>query len=81
MGETDLMFTGIVTNIGKVASAKPLPEGVRLRIETAYDPSTIDIGASISCAGVCLTVTGLPEERSNVRWLRARSRWTAPRLP
>ena len=56
------MFTGIVTDIGKVASATPLPEGVRLRIETAYDPQTVDIGASIACAGVCLTVTGLPEK-------------------
>lgn len=74
------MFTGIVTDIGKVASAKPLPEGVRLRIDTAYDPSTIDIGASISCAGVCLTVTGLPEERANERWFEVEAWEEALRL-
>ena len=68
MGKADLMFTGIVTDVGRVATAEPLPEGVRLRIETAYDPTTIAIGASISCAGVCLTVTRLPDERANARW-------------
>ena len=80
MGKADLMFTGIVTDIGKVASAKPLPEGVRLRIETAYDPATIAIGASISCGGVCLTVTGLPGERSNARWFEVEAWEEALRL-
>ena len=46
------MFTGIVTDIGTVAAVKPLSEGVSLRIDTAYDPATIAIGASISCGGV-----------------------------
>ncbi|TIV89730.1 MAG: riboflavin synthase, partial [Mesorhizobium sp.] len=55
------MFTGIVTDVGTVAAVKPLAEGVGLRIDTAYDPETIAIGASISCGGVCLTVTALPE--------------------
>jgi riboflavin synthase len=80
MGEAGLMFTGIVTDVGKVASATPLPEGVRLRMETAYDPATIAIGASISCAGVCLTVTGLPEERSNARWFEVEAWEEALRL-
>ena len=62
------MFTGIVTDVGTLASASPLPEGARLRIDTTYDPATIAIGASISCAGVCLTVVALPEEGSNRRW-------------
>ena len=74
------MFTGIVTDIGKVTSAKPLPEGVRLRIETAYDPATIAIGASISCAGVCLTVTGLPGEGANARWFEVEAWEEALRL-
>ena len=74
------MFTGIVTDIGKVASATPLPEGVRLRIETAYDPQTVDIGASIACAGVCLTVTGLPEKGSNARWFEVEAWEEALRL-
>lgn len=62
------MFTGIVTDIGTVVSLKRLREGIGLRIETAYEPQTIDIGASIACGGVCLTVTALPEPGSNDRW-------------
>jgi riboflavin synthase len=80
MGKADLMFTGIVTDVGKVASANPLPEGVRLRIETAYDPATIAIGASISCGGVCLTVTGLPGDGSNTRWFEVEAWEEALRL-
>ncbi len=80
MGKADLMFTGIVTDVGRVAAAEPLPEGVRLRIETAYDPATIAIGASISCAGVCLTVTRLPDERANARWFEVEAWEEALRL-
>jgi riboflavin synthase len=80
MGEADLMFTGIVTDVGRVASTKPLPEGVRLRIETAYDPAGIDIGASIACAGVCLTVVALPGEGSNARWFEVEAWEEALRL-
>ncbi|RUM99550.1 riboflavin synthase [Pseudaminobacter arsenicus] len=74
------MFTGIVTDVGKVASLAPLSKGVRLRIETAYDPKTIDIGASIACAGVCLTVVGLPEAGSNQRWFEVEAWEEALRL-
>jgi len=80
MGESYLMFTGIVTDIGRVASATPLPEGVRLRSETAYDPATIAIGESISCAGVCLTVTGLPGDGANARWFEVEAWEEALRL-
>ena len=74
------MFTGIVTDVGRVASAAPLPEGIRLRIETAYDPETIAIGASIACAGVCLTVVALPEPGSNQRWFEVEAWEEAMRL-
>jgi riboflavin synthase len=74
------MFTGIVTDVGKVAANAPLPKGVRLRIETVYDPATIDIGASIACAGVCLTVVALPEAGSNQRWFEVEAREEALRL-
>jgi riboflavin synthase len=51
------MFTGIVTDIGEVVAVEPRAEGLaRLRIASGYDPDTIDIGASIACSGVCLTV-------------------------
>lgn len=74
------MFTGIITDIGKVASMAPLPKGERLRIKTAYDPATIDIGASISCSGVCLTVVALPEDGSNDRWFEVEAWEEALRL-
>ena len=49
------MFTGIVTDQGEVLATTR--EGdLRARLGTAYDPATIDIGASIACDGVCLTV-------------------------
>ena len=51
------MFTGIVTDFGEVIAVEPRAEGlVRLKIACRYDPDTIDIGASIACSGVCLTV-------------------------
>ncbi|MDO6963777.1 riboflavin synthase [Rhizobium alvei] len=62
------MFTGIVTDIGKITSITKLNEGIRLRVETHYDPATIDIGASIAHSGVCLTVTALPDPASGERW-------------
>lgn len=80
MDKGNLMFTGIVTDVGTVASAAQLDQGVRLRIDTAYDPKTIDIGASISCSGVCLTVVTLPEATSNARWFEVEAWEEALRL-
>ena len=74
------MFTGIVTDIGTIARVAPLDKGVKLRIDTAYDPATIDIGASISCGGVCLTVVALPEPGANTRWFEVEAWEEALRL-
>lgn len=49
------MFTGIVTAIGTVRTVAQKGD-THLRIECPYDTSQIDIGASIACSGVCLTV-------------------------
>jgi riboflavin synthase len=49
------MFTGIVTDVGTVRSAEQRGD-LRLTIGTNYDLDTVDLGASISCSGVCLTV-------------------------
>ena len=49
------MFTGIITDIGTVRSAEQRGD-LRLTIGTAYDLATVDLGASIACSGVCLTV-------------------------
>ena len=51
------MFTGIVTDIGRVRSVRQTERDRRYEIETAWDTAGIDLGASISHAGCCLTVT------------------------
>lgn len=51
------MFTGIVTDIGRLLKAEDRNDGRLLRIGTAYDPAGIDMGASITNDGICLTVT------------------------
>ena len=50
------MFTGIVTDIGKVVEVTGSAER-RLRIRTGYEVDSIAIGSSIACSGICLTVT------------------------
>ena len=51
------MFTGIVTDIGRVRSVQRTERDWRYEIETVWDTTTIDLGASIAHAGCCLTVT------------------------
>jgi len=50
------MFTGIVTDVGRVRAVRDTNRDRRFEIETAYDVATIEIGASIAHAGCCLTV-------------------------
>lgn len=52
------MFTGIVTDMGEVLAVQQQGD-LRARIATGYDVAGIDIGASIACEGVCLTVVAL----------------------
>ena len=52
------MFTGIITDIGEVKVLERKGD-LRARIGTHYDTAGIDIGASIACGGVCLTVVQL----------------------
>lgn len=49
------MFTGIITDIGTIRSIEQRGD-TRMLIGTAFDLSTVEIGASIACSGVCLTV-------------------------
>ena len=49
------MFTGIVSDIGTVRSAEQRGD-LRLVIDCGYDMAGVDLGASIACSGVCLTV-------------------------
>ncbi|WP_172329815.1 riboflavin synthase [Mangrovicoccus sp. HB161399] len=50
------MFTGMITDIGQVASVARKGD-LEVRIASSYDPGSIEIGASIACDGICLTVT------------------------
>jgi riboflavin synthase len=49
------MFTGIITDIGRIIGIEQRGD-LRLRIGTAFETASIDMGASIACSGVCLTV-------------------------
>jgi len=49
------MFTGIVTDVGRVRALEKRGD-LRARIGTDYDMAGVDMGASIACDGVCLTV-------------------------
>ncbi len=50
------MFTGLITDLGRVRSADAQAGGIRLAIDTAYPVESLEIGASIACSGACLTV-------------------------
>jgi riboflavin synthase len=52
------MFTGIITDKGRVLAVEQRGD-LRARIATAYPAAGIDIGASIACDGVCLTVVAI----------------------
>ena len=49
------MFTGIITDIGSVLSINE--SGNKFKISTLFNHHEIDVGASICCSGICLTVT------------------------
>jgi len=56
------MFTGIITDVGHVRRlrrAAKLEDGLELTVATAYDAASIELGASIACSGVCLTVVSV----------------------
>jgi riboflavin synthase len=50
------MFTGIVTDVGRLKAAKDQGGTRRFEVETAYDTAGLDLGASVSHSGCCLTV-------------------------
>ncbi|MDM7458283.1 MAG: riboflavin synthase [Paracoccus sp. (in: a-proteobacteria)] len=54
------MFTGIITDIGKVTAVE-MRGDMRARISCGYDMAKVDLGASIACDGVCLTVVAKGE--------------------
>ena len=59
------MFTGLVSDVGKVRAVEKHGD-THLFIATHYDVSKIELGASVACAGVCLTMTDMGTARD--RW-------------
>ena len=55
------MFTGIITDVGRIIELEQRGD-LRVRISTSYDTENIDLGASIACDGVCLTVIELGQD-------------------
>ncbi|MEM8776819.1 MAG: riboflavin synthase [Pseudomonadota bacterium] len=55
------MFTGIITDIGEIRGLEQRGD-LRARVSTSYDMGNVDMGASIACDGVCLTVVGKGED-------------------
>jgi riboflavin synthase len=51
------MFTGIISDVGVVEGVEAGANLRRLRIACSYPAESIALGASIACAGICLTVT------------------------
>jgi riboflavin synthase len=62
------MFTGIVTDIGKVAAVAESNAVRRIAIDCGYEAATIAIGASVACAGVCLTVVAVEGTERGARF-------------
>ncbi len=53
------MFTGLVSDIGEVASVERRGALRRVRLLCSYPAESIALGASIACGGPCLTVVGV----------------------
>lgn len=60
------MFTGITTDIGTITSVNAKTNSKSFVIATSYDEGSIEIGCSICCSGVCLTVVekGTEEDKT-----------------
>lgn len=61
------MFTGIISDIGRIARIERRGD-TRARIDTGFAPEGIDIGASIACDGVCLTVIERGRDAAGQGW-------------
>ena len=71
------MFTGIVTDVGRVRAISDTNRDRRFEIATRFDLSTVDIGASISHAGCCLIWSAPPGSATNWAAISFRAMWTA----
>ena len=81
------MFTGIITDIGTIDRIEERGD-LRIFVATSYDMGDVDLGASIACSGVCLTV--IDKGTADTHWFdvqvsgetiarTARDQWTPGR--
>ncbi len=61
------MFTGIVTALGEVEAVERLPGLVRLTVASAYDPASVEVGASVAHEGCCLTLVRVAPRHGGMR--------------
>ncbi|WP_407522205.1 riboflavin synthase [Methylobacterium oryzisoli] len=62
------MFTGLVTDVGRVTAVDGGERLRRITIASAYDPASIALGASIACGGPCLTAVAVEPHGSGCRF-------------
>nr|BAI23149.1 riboflavin synthase [Bartonella washoeensis] len=74
------MFTGIITDIGCVEDIQSLNQGVHLKISTRYDIESLEIGASIACSGICLTIVERGLKQVTAGWFAVEAWEEALRL-
>jgi riboflavin synthase len=73
------MFTGIITDVGRIEAVEARGD-LRVRIGCGFDLGDVDLGASIACSGVCLTVVDKGESWFAVDVSAETQRRTAPGL-
>ncbi len=57
------MFTGLVSDVGRIVMAEGDPTSLRrYTISADYPADSIAIGASIACSGICLTAVAVEQE-------------------
>jgi riboflavin synthase len=69
------MFTGLVTDLGRVESLEEVNGLRRVRVESVYPVGAIQMGASIQHSGVCLTVVAFGATDSGGSW------WAVEAIP
>src|SRR4051794_11965836 len=57
------MFTGIVREVGRVASVDAGPDGMRLAVEAPATARGTAVGDSVSLGGCCLTAVAVDDGR------------------
>lgn len=63
------MFTGLVTDVGRVVAVEDRAGLRRLKVESAYPVASLQVGASVQHSGVCLTLVEFGERAGGSWWI------------